>query len=114
MIILIENGFGNHASYEKAQTEAIENNPSLRYIVCKKTKNISRRLGGAFNFEIHGFNELNELKEILERGDIGDIFDTHEKKHLSAKEIAERYVESLTPEQLHELTKKALVAHLTR
>ena len=108
----IYSGYGNSGDLMVARQNVLKNK-LFRYATITTSGGRPGMLGGSFNFEICGTDNLKELLEPGVLRDTGSIYDTQAGKELKKSELAKLYLESLTRKARKALTVKMLVKFIT-
>jgi len=109
---MIDSGYGNSGDLMDARQVTLQKKP-FRYIVTSTSGGTPGAIGGSFDFEIHGTNNMRDLlKPIVIQTD-SEIIDVVTGQTLPKKQLAKQYLLSLTPEQRGALIDEMLEKYLT-
>ncbi|MCR4334075.1 MAG: hypothetical protein NUV60_03655 [Patescibacteria group bacterium] len=110
---IVDTGYGNSSDLMEARRKALNEKP-FRYLVVTTSGRIPGSLGGSFNFEIHGSNNIRELLKPKRIRDADEIIDTKTDKNLGKELLAKQYLETLSARERENLVDEMLVAFLTK
>lgn len=112
---LLDQGYGNSGDFMSAK-ERVWKNPEVKfdYIAYRSYGGLPGRIGGSFNWEIRGTNDLRELMKPGVRGEGYAVFRRKDGERIPTEDIAREYVKSLSPIARAKLILDMLVDFLSK
>lgn len=108
----LDSGSGNSGDLNQVCQKALREK-KFRYIIVTKSSATPGMIGGSFNFQIRGTDDIQELlkPDILRRRT--EVIDTRTLMNVSKPRLVRRYLESLNKKEKSILIDEALEKFLT-